>query len=243
MATSGLAVLFFSPNDAQSQGYHLGLQLAPNVSMAEPRELSHEAIQSEAQRITRIVRELLDFARQNTPQRLCQNLNELITTTRELMETVATEHHTNLHLSLPEAQLNANIDAGQIQQVLTNLIINAIQSAGNDGNVTITLTNTERKHSGNDGDTNNIYRTVIIADDGEGISAEDREHIFEPFFTTKDVGEGTGLGLSISHGIIQEHGGWIEVKSSEGQGSEFTIYLPATPNTSQADSNDSAETA
>ena len=71
---------------------------------------------------------------------------------------------------------------------------------------------------------------------------EDRKHIFEPFFTTKDVGEGTGLGLSISHGIIQEHGGWIEVKSLEGQGSEFSIYLPTTPNTSQTDSNDSAET-
>ncbi len=207
----------------------------------EATRVSAQAIQSEAQRITRIVRELLDFARQNTPQRSCQNLNELITTTRELMETVATKHHTNLHLSLPDTQLSANIDAGQIQQVLTNLIINGIQSAGNNGNVTITLTNTERKPSGNEGGTNNIYRTVIIADDGEGISAEDREHIFEPFFTTKDVGEGTGLGLSISHGIIQEHGGWIEVKSSEGQGSEFSVYLPTTTNTRQANSDDSAE--
>ncbi|MDB4533067.1 ATP-binding protein, partial [bacterium] len=60
-----------------------------------------------------------------------------------------------------------------------------------------------------------------------------REHIFEPFFTTKDVGEGTGLGLSISHGIIQEHGGWIEVETSEGQGSSFSVYLPVTANDSQ----------
>ena len=200
------------------------------------------AIQSEAQRITRIVRELLDFARQNTPQRSLQNLNELIITTRDLMETVAAKHHTHLHLALPEEELSANIDAGQIQQVLTNLIINAIQSAGNDGNVTIGLNDSQRKSAGNDPGndpgndlgTDRIYRKIIITDDGEGISAQHREHIFEPFFTTKDVGEGTGLGLSISHGIIQEHGGWIEVESSEGQGSEFSIYLPVTNNASQA---------
>ena len=215
--------------------------LASGKLDSKATRVSAQAIQSEAQRITRIVRELLDFARQNTPQRSCQNLNELITTTRELMETVAIKHHTNLHLSLPDSQLSANIDAGQIQQVLTNLIINAIQSAGNDGNVTITLTNAERKTPGNEGGTNNIYRTVIIADDGEGISAEDREHIFEPFFTTKDVGEGTGLGLSISHGIIQEHGGWIEVESSEGQGSAFSIFLPASANANQAGENDPLE--
>ncbi len=207
----------------------------------EATRVSAQAIQSEAQRITRIVRELLDFARQNTPQRSCQNLNELITTTRELMETVATKHHTNLHLSLPEVPLNANIDAGQIQQVLTNLLLNAIQSGGKDGNVTITLTDAERKRPGNEGEKNKIYRKVIIADDGVGIAAEDRKHIFEPFFTTKDVGEGTGLGLSISHGIIQEHGGWIEVKSSEGQGSEFSIYLPTTPNTDPKNGNDHVE--
>jgi two-component system, NtrC family, sensor kinase len=215
--------------------------LASGKLDSEATRVSAQAIQSEAQRITRIVRELLDFARQNTPQRSFQNLNELITTTRELMKTVAAKHHTNLHLSLPEDALSANIDAGQIQQVLTNLIINAIQSAGNDGNVTITLSDREGKPAGNDGGTNKIYRKIIIADDGEGISDQDREHIFEPFFTTKDVGEGTGLGLSISHGIIQEHGGWIEVESSEGQGSAFSIFLPASVNASQADENDPSE--
>lgn len=210
---------------------------------SEATRISARAIQSEAQKITRIVRELLDFARQNTPHRSVQNLNELITTTCELMETVAAKHHTSLHLALPKAQSNANIDAGQIQQVLTNLIINAIQSAGNNGNVTITLTDTERKSPSHEDNVNNIYHEVIVADDGEGILPEDQEHIFEPFFTTKDVGEGTGLGLSISHGIIQEHGGWIEVKSAEGQGSEFSIFLPTQPNTDEADTNDPAETA
>ena len=193
------------------------------------------AIRSEAQRITGIVRELLDFARQNTPQKSMQNLNELVSSTTELMETVAAEHQTHLHLSVPDEQLSANIDAGQIQQVLTNLIINAIQSAGNDGNVTITLGNHGQESTGNAGADNCIYRRINIIDDGHGIPPEHREHIFEPFFTTKDVGEGTGLGLSISHGIIQEHGGWIEVESTEGHGSQFSVFLPISKDINHKD--------
>jgi signal transduction histidine kinase len=70
---------------------------------------------------------------------------------------------------------------------------------------------------------------VAVADQGEGIAAEYLEQIFEPFFTTKDVGEGTGLGLSIAYGIVEEHGGWIEVTSELGQGSCFTVFLPQEP--------------
>ena len=71
------------------------------------------------------------------------------------------------------------------------------------------------------------YCMIAIRDNGVGMADAIREHIFEPFFTTKDVGDGTGLGLSISHGIIHEHDGWIEVESEVGQGSCFSIYLPA----------------
>jgi signal transduction histidine kinase len=65
-----------------------------------------------------------------------------------------------------------------------------------------------------------------VQDEGEGIPAENLPHIFEPFFTTKEVGKGTGLGLSISYGIVEEHGGWIEVQSKPGEGSCFTVCLP-----------------
>jgi signal transduction histidine kinase len=67
---------------------------------------------------------------------------------------------------------------------------------------------------------------MSVADEGEGIGREALPHLFEPFFTTKDVGEGTGLGLSVAWGIVQEHGGWIDVKSGRGHGSEFSILLP-----------------
>ncbi len=214
--------------------------LASGKLDADATRNSAAAIQSEAQRITGIVRQLLDFARQNTPQRSNQNLNELITVTADLMKTVAAKHQTHLNTALPPEPLSANIDAGQIQQVLTNLIVNAIQTAGHDGNVSITLSASHDKPENHPGSAEQ-YRKISITDNGDGIPSHDLAHIFEPFFTTKDVGEGTGLGLSISHGIIQEHGGWIEVDSTEGQGSCFSIYLPAKGDTNQPGSQDPKE--
>jgi signal transduction histidine kinase len=71
-----------------------------------------------------------------------------------------------------------------------------------------------------------VYDCLIVEDHGQGIEPEHIEHLFEPFFTTKDVGEGTGLGLSIAYGIVEEHGGWIDVTSRVGEGSVFSVYLP-----------------
>lgn len=184
------------------------------------------AIQSEAQRITRIIRELLDFARQSTPQRAIHNLNDLVQATFDLMEPLASKHHTTLSLLLPDEPLDANIDAGQIRQVLTNLIINAIQSTGENGEVRISLGLTEAAPPNQPDSDRRSYLRISISDDGAGIAKSDIDHIFEPFYTTKDVGEGTGLGLSISHGIVQEHGGWIGVQSVPEQGSTFSVYLP-----------------
>ena len=169
---------------------------------------SAQAIRSEAQRITKIVRELLDFARQSTPHRSQQNLNELIQDTANLMQPLASKQNAELIVNVPDAPLVADVDAGQIQQVLTNLIVNAVQSTDDDGRVTITLSDVMACAEGEIDGQQRPFRRIAICDNGQGISAEDREHIFEPFFTTKDVGEGTGLGLSISHSILQEHEGW-----------------------------------
>ncbi len=102
----------------------------------------------------------------------------------------------------------------QLNQVFMNIILNAIQAVGDQGTLNITT----RKHK------NHI--DISIKDSGSGISDENIGKIFDPFFTTKDVGEGTGLGLSISHGIIEKHGGKIEVKSERRKGTTFTITLP-----------------
>jgi signal transduction histidine kinase len=114
-------------------------------------------------------------------------------------------------------------DPSQIQQVVVNLVTNAVQAIGDRmGTITIGLAATigSRSSTGN-------FTRLRIADTGCGMDAETKNRIFEPFFTTKTVGEGTGLGLSVVHGIVTNHGGLIEVASKPDEGTEFTIFLPA----------------
>ena len=184
-------------------------------------------IKSESQRIAKIIRGLLDFARQSTPHPHLQSLNEIIEATATLMQPLAAKNQAEIVLEMPDVPLNGDVDAGQIQQVLTNLMINAIQSTDGEGRVTIALSDEVTRPPENPAAAPCLYRTIAIKDNGSGISKDDLEHLFEPFFTTKDVGHGTGLGLSISHGIVHEHGGWIDVQSELGRGSCFSIFLPA----------------
>jgi signal transduction histidine kinase len=153
------------------------------------------------------------------------------------MRPLAAKRGVEIKLDLPQESLDADFDSAQIQQVLTNLIDNAIQSTHGDGQVTVALSSVAAKSREDAQAIERPCRLVSIRDNGMGISEADREHIFEPFFTTKDVGDGTGLGLSISHGIILEHDGWIEVESEVGRGSCFSVYLPA-PIESEHDSHE-----
>ncbi|MEM1069508.1 MAG: HAMP domain-containing sensor histidine kinase, partial [Planctomycetota bacterium] len=173
-----------------------------------------EVIVSEAQRITGIVRELLDFTRGRKPDCTMQSINELVRSTVDLMQPMANKQQVRLTRDLTKTPVLAPVDGQQIRQLLTNLIVNAIQSSEAGCTVSVTLT------------TNDQECVIRVADDGSGISRDDIDHIFEPFFTTKDVGEGTGLGLSISHGIVREHDGRIDVDSELGRGSQFTVTLP-----------------
>jgi signal transduction histidine kinase len=114
-------------------------------------------------------------------------------------------------------------DAGQLQQVIVNLVTNARQAIDGDlGRITIGVSPLSRRPNRRHG--TNFVR-LRVADSGCGMTAETKERIFEPFFTTKNVGEGTGLGLSVVHGIVADHGGRIEVKSELGKGTEFTVLL------------------
>ena len=115
------------------------------------------------------------------------------------------------------------MDVGQIQQALTNLVMNAIQSARAEGRVSIEVGLQARE-----GD----YVFLAVTDDGPGIKEEDRARVFEPFFTTKDVGEGTGLGLAVAEGLVRENGGFITVESEFGHGACFSIFLPRANQTS-----------
>lgn len=189
---------------------------------------SARIIKSESDRITKIVRKLLDFARRRCPVVESIDLRKLARRTLDLLANVAQREGKTLSLHGADSDGPADVraDAGQIEQVLTNLVTNALQAVPKGGRVEVGL---DRPHveppagcESLGGDCICIY----VQDDGEGISDENIRHIFDPFFTTKDVGQGTGLGLSIAHGIVREHGGWIDVASKPGKGTRFSVYLP-----------------
>jgi PAS domain S-box-containing protein len=121
-------------------------------------------------------------------------------------------------------------DPTQLHQVLLNLCVNARDAMPNGGKITLRLQNTvvdETYSSMNHGSKPGPYLSISVTDTGSGIPPNIRDRIFEPFFTTKDIGKGTGLGLSTSLGIVQSHGGFINVSSDMGKGSTFKIYIPA----------------
>ncbi len=187
---------------------------------------SASAIQTEANRMTVIIRQLLDFARRNTPRRIQADLWNILRDTIALIDPLAQKQAVAVQVPERREAMPAMVDPGQLQQVLTNLIVNAVQAMPDGGRVRLAI-ETEQTTPPDDAEApEGEFFRIDVEDDGAGIAEENLDQLFEPFFTTKDVGQGTGLGLSIAYGIVQEHGGWIAVRSQPGQGSCFSIYLP-----------------
>ena len=176
-----------------------------------------ETIYAEAERASKIVSNLLTFARRRRAQKEPANINELLERVLELRQYDLRVHNINIDLHLDDAMPETMADANQIQQVFLNIVINAEQ-AMKDGDGAGKL-RIATKASGR-----NV--TIAFEDSGPGMNAETVRRIFDPFFTTKDAGEGTGLGLTISYGIIEEHGGRIWAESELGRGTRFVIELP-----------------
>jgi signal transduction histidine kinase len=134
-----------------------------------------------------------------------------------------------LEIELPGPTL-VNVDGIQIQQALTNLVMNAVQAAREGGHVRIALgvraTDPPEDHSRLRRLPEVPCTYLRVSDDGPGIAAQDRLRVFEPFFTTKDIGEGTGLGLAVADGLVRDNGGWITVESELGHGASFSIFFP-----------------
>lgn len=183
-------------------------------------------IKTQAERMTKIIRQLLDFARQHPRETASLDLRTIVSETLEMLGSLAKKHGARLKAVLSDDPCTANADRGQIQQVLTNLIVNAVQATAASSEVTVVCRRAVMRPpqgvEGYDGE----YLCIDVRDEGEGVAEENVGHIFDPFFTTKDVGKGTGLGLSIAYGIVREHGGWIDVRSERGKGSCFSVYLP-----------------
>lgn len=186
---------------------------------------SAEIIKREAERMTQIIRQLLDFSRRTSPQKTDCDIRCVVNQTTQLMASIASKSQVEIVSTLPDELSNVQIDQGQIQQVLTNLVNNAIQAMPDGGTITIDVQQLEWTPPAAGSERGEFIR-IVVQDEGGGMPLENLDLLFEPFFTTKDIGEGTGLGLSITYGIIQEHGGDIEVHSEVGKGSQFFVYLP-----------------
>jgi signal transduction histidine kinase len=164
-------------------------------------------------RIQQIVKDLRDFARLDESDLSECDLNAGISSTLNIIQGHAKRKHVHLMTELTDMP-KVTCYPAKVNQVIMNLVGNAIDASKEEGAVTV------RTHAtGTDA-------VIEVQDSGTGIPAAIREKIFDPFFTTKPQGEGTGLGLSISYGIVQDHGGSIEVESEEGKGSVFRVKLP-----------------
>ncbi|WNG20830.1 ATP-binding protein [Cystobacter fuscus] len=194
---------------------------------AEGEEVPEYAriISQQVQHMTGIIRQLLDFARRRTPQRAPEDLTQLVERTLALLRPLAARRHVTLDQEAA-GPLMLELDAGQIQQALTNLIVNGMQAMKQGGVLRVRLGRERALPPKDLGGPEAEWVRLDVRDEGEGIAPEVLPHVFEPFFTTKDVGEGTGLGLSVSYGLIRDHGGWISVSSEPGRGSCFSIFLP-----------------
>jgi PAS domain S-box-containing protein len=190
-----------------------------------PAELMRDAdlLMQEADRTRRIVQNLLDFARQRPPERAPTSLKSLVERTLDLHAYALGAESITVDQHIPDDLPPIDVDPGQIQQVLLNLTLNAIQAIGSrEGGGTITI------RAGVVGDEAGRGRVRLsIEDDGPGVSASVRPRLFEPFFTTKPVGEGTGLGLPVSYGIVTAHGGRLWHEASGRPGATFVLELPA----------------
>jgi signal transduction histidine kinase len=200
--------------------------IARGQSKSDDAASDAQVIVEQVDRMTRIIRQLLDFARRRSPKRSSENIRALCAQTLQLLEPLATKNRVSLALDDDGANLTANVDPAQLQQVLTNLVMNAVQAQPDGGAVRVrVVAESADPPPGTEADAGERV-IVSIEDDGSGIPLEIRDRIFEPFFTTKDVGQGTGLGLSVAYGIVKEHGGWIDVVAGPERGSVFRAHLP-----------------
>jgi two-component system NtrC family sensor kinase len=175
-----------------------------------------QKIRYHVRRAGHVTQRLLGFSRKISAEKECLDVNKIIEETVSFIENEAKNNNISINKHFNENLPQTMTDESHLQQVLLNLLNNALDAIGHDGYIDIAT-----RH-----DKKNIF--VEIADSGAGITPDILDHIFEPFFTTKDPGKGTGLGMSISYDIMKKLGGTIKVKnkSKNGSGAVFTLTIP-----------------
>ncbi len=193
------------------------------------------AIQQAADRATTLTRQLLAFSRKQLLELKVIDVNAVVQDMERLLRPLIGENvEFDAQLS-PEAA-HTRADAGQLEQILMNLVVNAKDAMPNGGKLTMQTQNIVVDENHRRGQTfirPGQYVMLSVSDTGMGMDKETQSRIFEPFFTTKEKGKGTGLGLSTVYGIVKQSGGYVLVQSEEGRGTKFHIYLPRVEGTAE----------
>ena len=201
-----------------------------NVIKDESLRTGIEEIKKAGERAASLTRQLLAFSRKQIVQPKILDINELLTDIEKMLGRLIGDNIELLTIPNP-ALWRVEIDPGQIDQIIINMVVNARDAMPQGGKLTIETANADldknyfREH-GIEEEKSGHYVMLAVSDTGSGMDKETQEHIFEPFFTTKEVGKGTGLGLSTIYGIVKQNNGFIWVYSEPGQGSAFKVYLP-----------------
>jgi signal transduction histidine kinase len=195
----------------------------------EAVEKNAQIVAEQTARITRIIQRLLDFTRRKVGStgKAEVNLNELSLTTMELLAGQFSAAKVRTRLDRAEGLPRVAGDPDRLQQVMINLMLNAVQAMPDGGSLAVETRAVKRTRPGLEGSAEQAFVTFSVRDTGIGVPDEIRDKIFDPFYTTKDGQGGTGLGLAVCSGIVKEHDGWIDVEPNEGGGTVFRVYLPA----------------
>ena len=200
-------------------------QLIAQDSSEETVRNGARIIHDQTQRLTALVRRVLDFARPRAASVEDQPIGLVVQRTVAFIEPLARSRGVTLLAEIGD-DVRAAIDGDLVQQALTNLIVNATHATPDGGTVRVGLAREERAAPIDLGGKVGRFARIWVMDEGAGVPDDVAPRLFEPFFTTKGVGEGTGLGLSITWGIARELGGWLDFESPPGAGATFSIHLP-----------------
>jgi len=210
-----------------------------NVVLLRAESLLHEAADEQERRdaarvivaqidkMSAIVRQLLDFSRASPAEKERSDLAAVLREVERLLGPLAKKHGVALRAE-PGEELSAEVDRLRLEQLVTNLVMNAIAATAAGHAVVLRLDRVERAKRPASGEVVAAAR-IDVVDEGHGMDEAHLGRIFEPFYTTKAAGHGTGLGLNVAMGIAEEHGGWLSAVSEPGRGSTFSVYLPLEP--------------
>jgi two-component system cell cycle sensor histidine kinase/response regulator CckA len=214
-----LAVIRGNAELALMQGESLGDQVRENLTQ----------ITAASERAANLTRQLLAFGRKQALRPQPLNVKDVVKNLTKMLQRIIGED-VSLECEFGKAPLFVQADAGMLDQIILNLVVNSRDAMPKGGRLLITgkkIGADEAALHPREEASGGEFICLTVSDTGGGITPENLPHIFEPFFTTKEVGKGTGLGLATVYGIVKQHGGWIELASRVGEGTTFKIFLPA----------------